>query len=175
MPSKWFERAFNFDLPLEMYPNAMERLRGAPARMEERLRDAPDEILSRRDGDNWSIKEHAGHLYELELLWLGRLDDYEAGRERLRPADLENRATWEGNYNARPIGEILQSFRAARREFVKRLEQAGEDFASHSALHPRLNQPMRVIDGVFFTCEHDDHHLAHITRLLRRFGASQHL
>jgi uncharacterized damage-inducible protein DinB len=172
MPSKWFERAFAFDLPLEMYPNVIERLRGAPARIEEQMRGVPDEILSRRDGEKWSIKEHAGHLFELEKVWFGRLEDYEAGRERLRPADLQNRATWKGDYNARPANEILEAFRQARMEFVARLEKAGEGFAARSALHPRLEQPMRVIDGAFFSAEHDDHHLAFISALLRTFGDS---
>lgn len=170
MQSKWFERAFTFDLPSEMYPNVIERLRGTPARLEELTRGVPDEILSRRDGEKWSIKEQAGHLYELEKVWFGRLEDYEAGRERLRPADLQNRATWEGGYNARPVNEILAAFRAARMEFVEKLERAGEEFAARSALHPRLEQPMRVIDGAFFSAEHDDHHLAHISRILRLLG-----
>jgi len=37
-----------------------------------------------------------------------------------------------------------------------------------TALHPRLQQPMRVLDMAFFTAEHDDHHLARMTELSRR-------
>ncbi len=170
MQPKWFEREFSFDLPLEMYPHILQRLRDTPARLEALVSGVADETLARRDGEKWSIKEHAGHLCELEAVWCGRLEDYEAGQERLRPADLQNRATWDGNYNARPVGEILAAFRAARKGFVEKLAQAGEDFAARSALHPRLDQPMRVIDGAFFSAEHDDHHLAHISQLLRKFG-----
>ena len=33
-------------------------------------------------------------------------------------------------------------------------------------LHPRLKQPMRLVDHLFFAAEHDDHHLAVIWELL---------
>jgi hypothetical protein len=109
-------------------------------------------------------------LYDLEHLWFGRLDDYEAGHTSLRTADVTNRATWEKGYNGQPLDNILRDFRAARRAFVGRLERAGAEFAVSTALHPRLGQPMRVIDGAFFTAEHDDHHLAAISAQLRKFA-----
>ncbi len=36
-----------------------------------------------------------------------------------------------------------------------------------SAHHPRLNRPMRILDLMVFAAEHDDHHLARISELLR--------
>jgi uncharacterized damage-inducible protein DinB len=102
-------------------------------------------------------------------LELQRLDDYEARRAVLTPADLENRRTHEARYNERALADILRAFRAERGEFVRRLETLGEAAAGLSALHPRLQQPMRVIDLVFFTAEHDDHHLARISELIRLF------
>jgi hypothetical protein len=36
-----------------------------------------------------------------------------------------------------------------------------------TALHPRLKRPMRLVDLCFFVAEHDDHHLATVTRLAR--------
>jgi hypothetical protein len=39
-------------------------------------------------------------------------------------------------------------------------------FDAPSSLHPRLQQPMRLIDHALFVAEHDDHHLARITELL---------
>ena len=90
----WFERKFSFDLlPIWMYPNVVERLRGTPARLEDLTRSLPREILTGRDGDKWSIQEQAGHLLDLEQLGMNRLDDYEAGRDTLYAADLENRRT----------------------------------------------------------------------------------
>ena len=37
-----------------------------------------------------------------------------------------------------------------------------------SMLHPRLKQPMRLVDHLFFAAEHDDHHLAVIWELIGR-------
>lgn len=161
----WFERRFSFDLPVWMYPNVIERLRGTPARLEDRLIRLPVEVLTRRNKDQWSIQEHAGHLLDLGPLDIARLDDYAEGRENLRPADRDNRATYEANHNARPLAEILGSFRAERAEFVRRLEELDEEFVRRVALHLRLNTKMRVLDFAWFIAEHDDHHLARITEL----------
>jgi hypothetical protein len=168
-PLHWFERKFSFDFPLSMYPNIIERLRGTPARMEDRLGSLPREILTERDGDNWSIQEHAGHLLDLGMLDLARLDDYVSGRESLRPADLDNRRTYEANHNADTIENILRAFRAERSTFVRRLEEFEEAFIERTALHPRLHVQMRVVDFAFFISEHDDHHLARMTWLIQRF------
>ena len=169
MPSLWFARTFSFVVPVELYPNVLERLRGTPARLEERLAALPRAALTQRDGERWSMQEHAGHLLDLEALELQRLDDYDAGREMLTPADLENRKTHEARHNERPLAEILRAFRAERMELVRRFEALGTEGAGRTALHPRLKQPMRVIDLAFFTAEHDDHHLAHISELIRLF------
>ena len=169
-PLPWFERKFSFDLPLNMYPNIIERLRGTPARMAERLISLPREVLTRRDGDNWSIQEHAGHLLDLGALDLLRLDDYAAGREKLRPADLTNRRTFEANHNADSIENIIRAFRVERSEFVRRLEEYEEAFVERTALHPRLNMQMRVVDFAFFISEHDDHHLARMTELIQKLS-----
>lgn len=169
MPSLWFEREFSFAPPVELFPNVVERVRGTPARLEDRLAGLSPEVLTRRAGESWSMQEHAGHLLDLEALELQRLDDYEAGRETLTPADLQNRKTFEARYNERALADILRAFRAARQEFVRRLESYDAAFAARTALHPRLQQPMRVIDLALFTAEHDDHHLARISELIRLF------
>nr|MBA3767395.1 DinB family protein [Acidobacteriota bacterium] len=109
---------------------------------------------------------HAGHLLDLGPLDLARLDDYARGRESLRPADRENRKTYEADHNARLIAEILRSFREGRGEFVQRLEEFDEEFIQRKALHLRLNREMRVLDFAYFIAEHDDHHLARITELI---------
>ena len=162
----WFDRKFSFDLPVWMYPNVIERLRGTPARLVDRLDALPAEILTRRDGDQWSVQEHAGHLLDLGPLDLARLDDYALRRESLRPADRENRATYEADHNARPVAELLRSFHEERAEFVRRLEGFDEEFIQRRALHLRLNTEMRVLDFAWFIAEHDDHHLARITELI---------
>lgn len=169
---RWFERRFTLDAPLGWYANTVERVRGTPARLEELTRSLPREALTRRDGDAWSIQEHAGHLLDLEELGFARLDDYEAGRDALRAADLSNRKTHEAAHNERDINDVLTDFRRERAEFVRRLDSYDASFVERTALHPRLQTPMRVIDLVCFIAEHDDHHLASISETRLKFDLS---
>jgi uncharacterized damage-inducible protein DinB len=172
----WFERKFKFDIPEGIFPNILERLRGTPARLEERLgyprsgsASAPSrEILVRREGGTWSIMENAGHLSDLEPLWLARVEDFIQGNERLKTADLTNRKTHEAGHNKSPLESILSSFRSERSKLVGKLESLDPAAFSKTALHPRLNAPMRLIDHIFFVAEHDDHHLARISILLKQ-------
>lgn len=166
----WFDRKFEFTFPAEQYPNLCIRLRGTPARLEELVRGAVHEDLVRKPGEKWSAQEHAGHLLDLEPLWISRVEDFVRGGDVLTAADLSNRKTKEANHNARPAQEIVASFRKARTELVDRLGSLEPGFISRTMLHPRLQKPMRVVDHLFFVAEHDDHHLAKMWELLRRHG-----
>lgn len=165
--TKWVERKFEFNLPVGVFPCVVERLRGTPARLEEMIRALPPHALTRRVGDAWSIQEQVGHLLDLDELHEGRLEDYEQGLEVLRPADMTNRKTFEADHNAAPVEGLLAAFRAARLSFVRRLEEMDEEAVARTALHPRLQKQMRVIDMALFVAEHDDHHIASITELSR--------
>jgi len=72
-PPIWFERKFESAFPVEQHPNLCVRLRGTPARLEEIVRGAARDVLLKRPGDKWSAQEHAGHLLDLEPLWMARL------------------------------------------------------------------------------------------------------
>ncbi len=169
----WFSRRFAFDLEPWAYPSIVERLRGTPARLEDRLRGIDGSSRTTRVDGNWSIQENAGHLLDLEPLWAARLDDFERGAERLAAADLQNQRTFDANHNASNLADLLAAFRREREAIVRRLESYDERFIVRTSLHPRLQQPMRVLDHVLFVAEHDDHHLATITALLRALGAGQ--
>ncbi len=163
----WFERKFSFDLPLPLFPNILERLRGSPARLEERVRALPHATLAARLHGKWSIQENVGHLCDLEPLWTGRAEQVIAGESELAVADLTNRGTDEANHNAARLDDLLVRFRTLRTRFVSVLESAPDSALERTARHPRLGTPMRLIDIAFFTAEHDDHHLSRITELMR--------
>jgi hypothetical protein len=163
--SAWFERTFEFTFPVEQYPHLCIRLGDTPARLEWIVHGVPRHVLIRKPSDKWSAQEHAGHLLDLEPLWAARVDDFVVGGETLTAADLRNRKTHEANHNTRHIGEILVEFRAARRRLLNRVSALPSDVFGRSMLHPRLKQPMRLVDHLFFAAEHDDHHLAIIADL----------
>jgi hypothetical protein len=165
---KWIERKFDFNFPVGLYPEVVERVRGTPARLEDRLRDVPATILTWRDQDSWSIQENAGHLRDLESLFAQRMDEYVAGATVLHAADMSNRRTYDANHNDVPLELILKSFRDQRTRLVARLDNLVPEMFARVALHPRLNVPMRLVDMLYFQVEHDDHHLARITDLLLR-------
>jgi uncharacterized damage-inducible protein DinB len=162
----WFERKFEFSLPLDLLPNLWARLRGTPARLEDVLNGRSNHTLTAKAQDKWSAQEHAGHLLDLEPLWRARLEDYVAGRDELTAADLTNRRTDVANHNARPLEEILSGFRAARATLLKRAGDVDASLFARTLLHPRLQTPMRLIDHLYFVAEHDDHHLARIWELM---------
>jgi uncharacterized damage-inducible protein DinB len=167
MAQRWFDRRFEFGLSASAFGPIVERLRGTPDRIEAAVKGRSRAALTRRAGDAWSAQENVGHLLDLESLWEKRLDDFEAGTTVLEPADLENRKTHEANHNARDIDDLLREFRTVRTRIVGRLERMTAAELSHVALHPRLQQPMSVVDLAFFVAEHDDHHLATISELVK--------
>jgi uncharacterized damage-inducible protein DinB len=163
----WFERKFEFSFPVELLPNLRARLRGTPARLEEVLRGRSHKVLIGKPQEKWSAQEHAGHLLDLEPLWLARVSDYLTASDQLTGADLTNRKTAEANHNAHPLEEILAEFRAARERLLKRVDEFDASlFASRAIPHPRLKTPMRLVDHLYFVAEHDDHHLARIWELV---------
>jgi uncharacterized damage-inducible protein DinB len=164
--SPWFERRFEFSFPVELRSNVQSRLRGTPARLEEVLRGAAQQTLFRKPEQKWSAQEHAGHLLNLEPLWLARVEDYVTGSAQLTVTDLANRKTDEANYNSRPLEQILAQFRAARAKLLERVNELDASLFSQSIPHPRLKTPMRLVDHLYFVAEHDDHHLARIWELL---------
>lgn len=162
----WYERKFDFSFPAELFPNVCARLRGTPARLEELLQRRSRETIIAKPSQKWSAQEHAGHLLDLEPLWLARIEDYVRGSEQLTVTDLQNRRTDEANYNARPLEKILAEFRAGRQKLTQRASQVDPSLFSKAIQHPRLKTPMRLVDHLFFVAEHDDHHLARIFELI---------
>lgn len=161
----WFERKFEFTFPSKLYPNLCVRLLGTPARLEELLSGVAHGNLTAKPDGKWSVQEHAGHLADMEPLWMARLNDFVGSGKDLTVADLSNRRTHEANHNAHDLKEILKAFRASRFELLDRLKHLDEGQFARTLVHPRLQQLMRLIDHLYFVAEHDDHHLAIIWQM----------
>jgi uncharacterized damage-inducible protein DinB len=164
---KWIERQFHDRPDAGTFPMVAERLAGTPARIEEKARLVPDDMTSRNIGDTWSVREHIGHLRDLEPLWKVRIDEFLGGVPELTAADMTNRLTRDAGHNDRTPDELAGEFRTARAGMMERLEGLDETEILREALHPRLKVPMRLIDLCTFVAEHDDHHLARISELWR--------
>jgi uncharacterized damage-inducible protein DinB len=169
----WFERKFEFNFLVGFFPVIVERLRGALPRIESMVKNKSENELSYKQDNEWSIKEQVGHLYDLEELWYGRIEDFLSSKEILRAADLSNKKTHIANHNSKSITELLELFSQARKKLITKVENMDEATASLTALHPRLQKPMRLIDSLFFVAEHDDHHLAKIRKLITELHSNK--
>jgi hypothetical protein len=170
---KWIEREFEFNFSAGIFPCIVERLRGTPARLEELLKNINESRLRIKNNGSWSILEHAGHLIDLEPLGEKRLKEFLNGTVKLSPADMTNKKTYEADYNTWNKDEILKEFRKQRLLLVNKLENLKAPELSYSAIHPRLNKKIRLVDWTFFVAEHDDHHLARITELANETEPTQ--
>ena len=168
---RWFDRTFEKGLPASEAPRLLERLRAAPDRLASLLDGMPRAVRIYKPDGRWSVQEHAGHLLDLEDLWASRLDDFDQGRQVLHPADLQNRRTHDARHNDRDPRDLIAAFRTARTEIVDRLTGWSPAELSRVSRHPRLEQPMSVVDLCFFVAEHDDHHLATAAEIAAAAGA----
>jgi len=169
---KWIERTFRFEFPPEKWPDLLERVRGTPARIEERVRGlSHKQLLWRPSEGGWSIQENIGHLLDLGYLAKRRIAQILAREATLIAADMTNQATQAANHNARPFAELLAAFRADRAKLVAQFESLSETDWGKSGLHPRLGQPMRIVDIACFDAEHDDYHLGRIGERIRAIAA----
>jgi uncharacterized damage-inducible protein DinB len=129
------------------------------------LGGVPREVLIRKAEGKWSVQEQAGHLLDLEPLWIARVDDF-WGNGDMTAADLTNRKTNDANHNTRDLNGLLAEFRAARMRLVDRVAGLQSADFARTKLHPRLKQSMRLVDHLYFVAEHDDHHLAKIWEMI---------
>lgn len=164
--TEWRDREFAFGLSIGTFPPILERLRGTPARANALVKGLPEPVIATRVNDKWSVKEHLGHLVDLEPLDDRRLSEFLCHTEMLSAADVENRATEIAHHREFPVAEIIWRLTVGREALVRRLEELDEDHIRIVAIHPRLERPMRVLDWVYFVAEHDDHHLAQARRTI---------
>jgi uncharacterized damage-inducible protein DinB len=163
--TKWIERKFNFDYPPGMFPYYVERLRGTPVIIEEITGSLSENQLSEKINSAWSIKEHIGHLIDLEELHDKRIDQFLANMAILLPADMSNRKTNLANHNGTELKLLISNLRNVRNRFINRLEKLTDTDIIRTAMHPRLNKEMRLVDLVYFAAEHDNHHITIIREL----------
>ncbi len=118
---KWTERKFLFGYDQSYVPFLLERLRATAPRLEELAAECSEELAATDIANGWTIKEHIGHLTDLEILHDGRIDDFLEGMTRLRPADLSNKATYEAGHNNKTLDLLLKELDAVLLEKEKQM------------------------------------------------------
>ncbi|MBT8188985.1 MAG: DinB family protein [Saprospiraceae bacterium] len=165
----WVDRKFTLDLPAGWLFNVIERLHGTKARMEDLCGSLSEDQLQLKPDAKWSIKEHVGHLYDLEFLHIKRIMELKHRKDKLTGADMSNKRTYSSNHNEVPIKELIGEFSEQRLIFISEFSDMKAEDHNYSAVHPRLLIPMRPIDLAYFSAEHDDHHLCSMREITSLF------
>lgn len=165
---KWIERKFPPVQDESRFSSMVDALADMPGHLHTLLASLPDETSEAKPGGKWSLKEEAGHLSDLEPLWLQRVDEFISGAAALSPADMSNLATEEAGHNGHRMAHLLDQFAAHRARLVARLRSAPTEVMKRNLLHPRLKTPMRLIDLVAFVVEHDAHHRETMMELMKQ-------
>ncbi len=165
---KWTERKFDFGFRKEYLPFLIERLKATTPRIKELVKNVSEVQLFEQVNKQWSIKEHIGHLIDLEELHEERIDQFAKGLTTLRAADMNNKKTYDANHNQKKITDLIKEFRKVRNKFILRLANFDENKLEHKALHPRLQKEINVVDLAYFVGEHDNHHLTLVSQLIKR-------
>jgi len=166
----WINKKFIFELDNSKLQAILGRLRESPATIKKLVAGIPVNILITKPERKWSIKENIGHLVDLEELHDKRIDDFLEKKHILHAADMTNKKTDDAHHNKKEINRLLDEFKKVREDFINRIEKLDVEVLERTSLHPRLKQPMRVIDLAQFVAEHDDHHIETIKQLIEKLS-----
>ena len=166
---KWVDHKFNLGIDPAWAQNVKCRLKDTSIRIMHHCKELNNEQLSFRLNDAWSIKEHIGHLIDLEQLFLFRLKQFSDFPEELVAADMTNTKTHAADHNNKNLDVLITAFNTERCHFIKQYGQLDNKALNHPSMHPRIKEFMRPVDLLFFVAEHDNHHITSITDIIQSF------
>ena len=161
----WVDHTFNLGLDTGWMYNVLSRIKDCDIRLSHHTKGLNDKLLSSKPDNKWSIKEHVGHLIDLEELWMNRFLQFEKLVPELVHADMSNQKTNQAAHNEKPIQTLLDQFIAERKKLIQTFDALSIKAQNHEAFHPRIKMRMKPVDLLFFVAEHDDHHITSILRL----------
>src|SRR5215204_782228 len=110
--TSWFERKFDFNFPIGLLPIILERLRGTIFQLEASIKNIPEEQLTIKKDDKWSVKEVIDRVKNIDettasivalhprlqtpmrlidsLFFVAEHDDHELGKIRRLIENIEN-------------------------------------------------------------------------------------
>jgi uncharacterized damage-inducible protein DinB len=164
---KWTDHVFNLGLDPGWATNVISRLQDTSIRLQHYCTSLSNEELKYKPNGAWSIKEHLGHLIDLEPMHKKRLREFVDLKKQLTMADMSNTATEKADHNNETLDDLLLVFNRSRNDLVVEYHNLSEECLLHDSIHPRLKVAMKPVDLLFFVAEHDDHHLASIHKIIQ--------
>jgi len=122
-----------------------------------------EELLASQDGDHryaadkWSIKEVVGHISDTERIHAYRLLSIARGERRSLPGFEQNAFVAMGDFQLRPLAELLAEFRIVRLATLSLLQ--GLPPASLDRIGQANDKPMGVLALAYLIPGHTAHHL----------------
>ena len=165
---KWIDHAFETGIDIGWTKNILCRAQDTAIRLAYHCQSLNEAQLSRKQNNDWSIKEHIGHLADLEELWTNRFLQFKEGKKELSGADMSNAKTTHAGHNEESVDFLIMEFTKQREHTLRVMMEFDQETQDHQAFHPRIKKLMRPIDLLFFVAEHDDHHLASIKDIKQR-------
>lgn len=172
MTKKWNEFEFNNGIDNAKLPLILERFTGTPARLEVKIRTMNPELLTSSEKSAWSINQHVGHISLLEKVWKQRIKEITEDFEEFSGVVISDDEYIQANFNEQSIADIITALKIKRERLYYRILELTENDLNKSTIHPRLKVKMKIIDLLSFICDHDDYHLAEITKIYRSLNES---
>ena len=164
----WTQHTFNLNIDPGWASNILSRVQDTGIRIAHHCKKLTDAQLSYQPSEGaWSIKQHIGHLIDLEDLHHKRLKEFSVLKKELTGADMSNAQTEKADHNKNSIDFLLDQFSKARESFIEEFYNLPVQSLYHKAEHPRLKVDMKPVDLMFFVAEHDDHHLASMMEIIK--------
>ena len=168
---QWIVHEFNLGIDIGWTKNILTRIEDTEIRLTHYIKNLSDKQLSLKTNDLYSIKEHIGHLTDLEELWLNRFEQFEKELPELIAADMTNQKTKSLNHNEQDINVLIDNFKNNRQASLNKVKKFSKKIQNHEAFHPRIKTMMKPVDLLFFIAEHDDHHLTTIKEIISDFDS----
>jgi hypothetical protein len=157
----WFDRQFQ----IRLYGTDVALLSRAPgwhnSQAGKKIAGASEAVLTWQPEGRWSIKQHTGHLAEVDVIALRRIAEIVAGTSSMSAAVFE----LTQDFNEQPVAHLIAHFRTHRVDNLKVYESLTETDCLKFSMHPRLKVPMTPVDLAFFEAEYDDHTLSESRKL----------
>jgi len=163
---KWFDRKFDTNIDIEQFEDALSRMEHFPAVLNQLLETCPKKVTTIKTDGKWSVNENVGHLILLEDLWRKRFQDIKDGKHDMSPADLNNTATDQAFFNKSVLDELTKNLIDERAKTIALLQGISKEDLLKKSIHPRLNQPMNIVDLMYFVAGHDEHHMSTIQSII---------
>jgi uncharacterized damage-inducible protein DinB len=129
------------------------------------ISDPRDMVTYRDGGQGWTAAEVIGHLLDCERLFLERARLTVTQNCPMLHWGGQDEDVTRGRYNEWDMQTLLDTWRAAREDYLGYLSTVPEEAWAREGQHPTY-PPFSLDDQLFLACWHEQNHIEQMTRIL---------